>query len=64
MVQEWFDKHNNEFEALPWPPYTLDLNQIDYLRNVAGKQVLLTCNLKDLLLKSQNTFRGFHTFMG
>ena len=59
MVQERFEEHNNQFEVLPRPPGSPDLNPIQHLWDVLDKQVRSMeapphnlQDLKDLLLTS------------
>ncbi|KAK3525669.1 hypothetical protein QTP70_004315 [Hemibagrus guttatus] len=75
MVQEWFDKQNNQFEVLTWPPNSPDLNPIQHLWDVLDKQVRSMEapphnleDLKDLLLPPwcqtpQHTFRDLEESM-
>ncbi|GFW42147.1 transposable element Tcb1 transposase [Trichonephila clavipes] len=39
IVLEWFQEHDAEFELMSWPPKSLDLNQIEHIWDVMGRQL-------------------------
>ena len=49
---KWFEKQNDRFEELTWPPISPDLNPIEHLWGVVNKQVWSMeappCKLQDL----------------
>ena len=70
IVRECFEEHYEVFTVLPWLPNAPDLNLIEHLWDVLGRQVRSTVapprnlqDLKDLLLMfwcqiPQDTFRS------
>ncbi|GFV82791.1 transposase domain containing protein [Trichonephila clavipes] len=39
IVLQWFHEHDAEFQLMSWPPNSLDLNQIEHIWNVMGRQL-------------------------
>ncbi|GFW24425.1 transposase domain containing protein [Trichonephila clavipes] len=39
IVLDWFQEHDAEFQLMSWPPNSLDLNQIENIWDVMGRQL-------------------------
>ncbi|GFT21670.1 transposase domain containing protein [Trichonephila clavipes] len=60
IVLEWFQEHGAEFQLTSWPPNSPDLNQIEHIWNVMGRQLRVQRppihNISDLRDRCLNTF--------
>ncbi|GFT39999.1 transposase domain containing protein [Trichonephila clavipes] len=39
IVLEWFQEHDAEFQLMSWPPNSADLNPIEHIWDVMGRQL-------------------------
>ncbi|GFS84758.1 transposable element Tcb2 transposase [Trichonephila clavipes] len=39
IVLEWFQEHDAEFQLMSWPPNSSDINPIEYIWDVMGRQL-------------------------